>query len=83
MCGQYENIYFDKSWKFLIISSGSSDYINASHVSIKNAPNDYILAQGPKDNTTGDFWTMIWEQGITVIAMVTQLRVRFFYDFLI
>jgi len=56
------------------LKSGSSDYINASHVSIKNAPNDYILAQGPKENTTGDFWGMVWEQGVTVIAMVTQLR---------
>lgn len=50
------------------------DYINASHIDIDGLPQRYILAQGPKENTIADFWKMVWDQKITVIAMLTQLR---------
>ena len=50
------------------------DYINASHINIPSRTHSYILCQGPKENTVADFWRMVWEQGITVISMVTQLR---------
>ncbi|XP_070545261.1 tyrosine-protein phosphatase non-receptor type 13-like isoform X2 [Ptychodera flava] len=52
----------------------TSDYINASHVrwSVGNAPYHYIACQGPLPHTTDDFWQMIWEQEVNVIAMVTM-----------
>ncbi|XP_063682515.1 tyrosine-protein phosphatase non-receptor type 21-like isoform X2 [Bolinopsis microptera] len=56
------------------LHSKRGDYINASHVNIDNSKHKYILSQGPKDNTVSDFWKMVWDQGISVIAMVTQLR---------
>lgn len=28
---------------------------------------------GPKENTTDDFWRMVWEQHVTQIVMVTKL----------
>ena len=57
-----------------VVLSGPEDYINASHirVSVGKEQRHYIATQGPLQQTTGDFWRMVWEQRVQVIAMVTQ-----------
>ncbi|XP_033734362.1 tyrosine-protein phosphatase non-receptor type 14-like isoform X2 [Pecten maximus] len=52
-----------------------SGYINASHVKL---PVDdrvwwYIATQAPMSNTAVDFWQMVWEQEVDVIAMLTAV----------
>lgn len=37
---------------------------------------NYIASQGPLSNTCQDFWQMVWEQGVAIIAMVTAEEVR-------
>nr|XP_057913310.1 tyrosine-protein phosphatase non-receptor type 14-like [Doryrhamphus excisus] len=51
----------------------NTGYINASHikVTIRGEEWHYIATQGPLANTCADFWQMVWEQGVSVIAMVT------------
>ncbi|MGH0124461.1 UNVERIFIED_CONTAM: hypothetical protein FKN15_018781 [Acipenser sinensis] len=51
----------------------NTGYINASHikVNIHSEEWNYIATQGPLPNTCQDFWQMVWEQGVNVIAMVT------------
>ncbi|KAM4690805.1 tyrosine-protein phosphatase non-receptor type 21 [Rhinophrynus dorsalis] len=51
----------------------NSGYINASHikVTVGGVEWDYIATQGPLHNTCQDFWQMVWEQGVAIIAMVT------------
>ncbi|XP_036416305.1 tyrosine-protein phosphatase non-receptor type 14-like [Colossoma macropomum] len=51
----------------------NTGYINASHIKmmIRGEEWHYIATQGPLPNTSHDFWQMVWEQGVNVIAMVT------------
>ncbi|XP_060797764.1 receptor-type tyrosine-protein phosphatase C isoform X4 [Neoarius graeffei] len=51
---------------------GTGDYINASFIEGYKETNKYIAAQGPKEETVGDFWMMIWEQNTSIIVMVTR-----------
>ena len=57
------------------LAGDGNDYINASHVfyDTGQAVFKYIVAQGPKENTSGDFWQMVWENQVRIIAMVTTL----------
>ncbi|XP_018089818.1 protein tyrosine phosphatase receptor type N L homeolog isoform X2 [Xenopus laevis] len=51
-----------------------SDYINASPI-IEHDPRmpTYIATQGPLSHTISDFWQMVWENGCTVIVMLSPL----------
>ncbi|KAF4119490.1 hypothetical protein GMORB2_4620 [Geosmithia morbida] len=47
------------------------DYVNASHVRPSGSNKRYIATQGPLPATYEDFWSMIWEQDVRVIVMLT------------
>ncbi|XP_054826059.1 receptor-type tyrosine-protein phosphatase-like N [Eublepharis macularius] len=51
-----------------------SDFINASPI-IDHDPRmpAYIATQGPLSHTIADFWQMVWENGCTVIVMLSPL----------
>uniref|UniRef100_A0A1A8CM67 Protein tyrosine phosphatase, receptor type, N polypeptide 2 n=1 Tax=Nothobranchius kadleci TaxID=1051664 RepID=A0A1A8CM67_NOTKA len=51
---------------------GNSDYINASPIMDHDPRNPtYVASQGPLVSTVADFWQMVWEQSVSIIAMVT------------
>ncbi|XP_038862553.1 receptor-type tyrosine-protein phosphatase-like N [Salvelinus namaycush] len=54
--------------------STKEDYINASII-IDHDPRlpAYIATQGPLAHTIADFWQTVWENGCTVIVMMTAL----------
>ncbi|XP_070192173.1 receptor-type tyrosine-protein phosphatase mu-like isoform X2 [Littorina saxatilis] len=53
---------------------GSSDYINASCVAGLHSSKAYIAAQGPNRNTVRDFWKMVWQEQVTRIVMLTNVK---------
>eukprot|EP00055_Hartaetosiga_balthica_P015596 m.93069 g.93069 ORF g.93069 m.93069 type:complete len:2497 (-) comp8906_c0_seq2:440-7930(-) len=72
---RYRNILaMDKSR--VILRDASSDYVNANHVDIPHAPLPlrYILSQGPLPTTIEDHWSMIVQQKVAVVVMVTNTQ---------
>ncbi|KAK4336896.1 hypothetical protein RND71_043461 [Anisodus tanguticus] len=67
---------FDNSRVLLndLESKDQTDYINASLILDADPQKPiYIATQGPLEQTICDFWQMIWEQGSSVIVMLTRL----------
>ncbi|XP_062612923.1 receptor-type tyrosine-protein phosphatase epsilon-like isoform X2 [Saccostrea cucullata] len=56
------------------LSDSQSDYINANFIDGIDKTNEYIAAQGPRQNTIKDFWTMIWQENVDQIIMLTNLK---------
>ncbi|KAJ3179751.1 hypothetical protein HDU85_004752 [Gaertneriomyces sp. JEL0708] len=50
--------------------TGSSDYVNASHVLSPAGHRRYIATQGPTPSTFDDFWRMVYEQDSRLILML-------------
>eukprot|EP00064_Thunnus_orientalis_P001569 superscaffoldBa00000108_g1572 len=56
------------------LNPNKQDYINASIISDHDPRQPaYIATQGPLPHTVADFWQMVWENGCTVIVMMTAL----------
>ncbi|KAI3367619.1 hypothetical protein L3Q82_026458 [Scortum barcoo] len=65
--------YDDTRVELVPTKENNTGYINASHIKITVGGQEwsYIATQGPMSNTCQDFWQMVWEQGVSIIAMVT------------
>ncbi|XP_077013450.1 receptor-type tyrosine-protein phosphatase C isoform X2 [Tamandua tetradactyla] len=55
-------------------SEDTSKYINASFIMSYWKPEVMIAAQGPLKETIGDFWQMIFQRKVKVIAMLSELK---------
>jgi protein tyrosine phosphatase len=71
---RYKNILAIDNTRVLLSHTGisGSDYINANYMDGWNKPRAYIASQGPLPGTVPDFWRMVWEQGSSVVVMLTK-----------
>ncbi|KAI1189515.1 hypothetical protein F5B17DRAFT_186146 [Nemania serpens] len=51
--------------------AGGCDYINASYVQASRSHKRYIASQAPLPATFEDFWSVVWDQDVRVIVMLT------------
>nr|XP_006812662.1 PREDICTED: uncharacterized protein LOC102804874 [Saccoglossus kowalevskii] len=51
----------------------NSDYINANYIDGYKKPKAYIATQGPKKETSHDFWRMVWQEKSRTILMATNV----------
>ncbi|KAM6973397.1 tyrosine-protein phosphatase non-receptor type 21 isoform 2-T2 [Aplochiton taeniatus] len=65
--------YDDTRVELVPTKENNTGYINASHIKMTVGGEEwsYIASQGPLSHTCQDFWQMVWEQGVAIIAMVT------------
>lgn len=71
---RYANIApFDSNRVVLNDDEFEHDYINASFINGYYFSKEYIAAQGPKTNTSHDFWRMVLQYKIKSIVMLTSL----------
>ncbi|XP_061547881.1 tyrosine-protein phosphatase non-receptor type 4 [Phycodurus eques] len=58
-----------------VILKSTDDYVNANYINMEipasSLINRYIACQGPLPNTCPDFWQMTWEQGSSMVVMLT------------
>nr|XP_012148043.1 PREDICTED: tyrosine-protein phosphatase 10D isoform X2 [Megachile rotundata] len=57
----------------VIDNDPNTDYINASFIKGYSGEDEYIACQGPKEETTFDFWRMIEQYDVNIIVMLTDL----------
>ncbi|XP_078040684.1 tyrosine-protein phosphatase non-receptor type 2-like isoform X2 [Augochlora pura] len=57
----------------IVLKKGACDYINANLIQVDRAHRQYILTQGPLENTAGHFWLMVWEQASKAVLMLNKV----------
>ncbi|XP_054836818.1 tyrosine-protein phosphatase non-receptor type 7 [Eublepharis macularius] len=56
-------------------SQEEESYINANYIrGYDGQEKAYIATQGPMLNTVNDFWTMVWQEQVPLIVMLTKLK---------
>ncbi|KAF2725035.1 hypothetical protein K431DRAFT_216391 [Polychaeton citri CBS 116435] len=70
---RYNNIWpFEHSRvKLQGIPTSGCDYFNANHIKASWSNKRYISTQAPIPATFNDFWSVIWQQDVRVIVMLT------------
>ncbi|GMR48490.1 hypothetical protein PMAYCL1PPCAC_18685, partial [Pristionchus mayeri] len=74
MRDRYANITATESSRVRIEESeGGSDYINANYVNSCDSSHSYIATQAPLPSTFAHFWSMVWQERINVVVVITNL----------
>ncbi|XP_061165857.1 receptor-type tyrosine-protein phosphatase alpha-like [Saccostrea echinata] len=55
-------------------SNKNDGYINANYIRDLSGEKRYIATQGPKKKTIAEFWEMVWQETVTTIVCLTNLK---------
>ncbi|KAH8103253.1 hypothetical protein DFH11DRAFT_1655328 [Phellopilus nigrolimitatus] len=69
---RYRNIWPFEHSRVRLQDQVKDDYVNASFVQPLGTRRQYIATQGPLPSTYSDFWSVVWEQNVSVVVMLTK-----------
>ncbi|KAF9068540.1 hypothetical protein BDP27DRAFT_1421894 [Rhodocollybia butyracea] len=70
--GETTESEYDSEWEASGRENVYDDYVNASYVQPICTSRRYIATQGPLEATFVDFWTLVYQQNVHVIVMLTR-----------
>ncbi|KAG8199340.1 hypothetical protein JTE90_011806 [Oedothorax gibbosus] len=71
---RYGNILPYDHTRVILKENGDTDYIHANYVDGYKTPKKYIATQGPMSQTILDFWSMVWQEKVSKMVMITNLE---------
>ena len=57
----------------------SGDYINAVYIDGFNDRKEFILTEWPMTNTTGNFWSMVYDHDVSCIVVLNNPKISHKY----
>ena len=69
---RYNNIWPYEHTRVKLKAMSEDDYFNASFIQMPGSTQRYVATQGPLPTTFQDFWSVIWDQDVSVIVMLTK-----------
>ncbi|XP_068895209.1 receptor-type tyrosine-protein phosphatase beta-like isoform X17 [Tenebrio molitor] len=71
---RYTNVIAYDETRVVLKNNEDGDYINANYVNGYNIPRGFIATQTPLPHTVNDFWSMIWQENIKTVVMLSNLN---------
>ncbi|KAL5495762.1 PTP2 [Sanghuangporus weigelae] len=69
---RYRNIWPFEHSRVHLKDTDHDDYVNASFVHPLGTRRKFIATQGPLPSTFADFWSVVWQQEVHIILMLTK-----------
>ncbi|CAJ0571235.1 unnamed protein product, partial [Mesorhabditis spiculigera] len=69
---RYKDISCHDHSRVHVVGANPDEYIHANYVGVDHRPKRFICTQGPMETTCADFWMMVIQQNVKMIAMLCE-----------